>query len=317
MKAMVTGAAGFIGSHLVERLLQQGDMVVAVDSLTDYYDLDQKRSNLAGYQAQESVDVVLQDLADPSVLDRVAEVDVVFHLAGQPGVRLSWDRNFATYVERNIDRTQQLLEAARLAGLARLVYASSSSVYGNQPVYPVDEDAVPHPFSPYGVTKLAAEHMCSLYAQNYGLSTVALRFFTVYGPRQRPDMAFSKFIRATLDGRPITVTGDGSAIRDFTYVADIVSALVAAGSADVAPGRVYNTCGTESVNVNDTIRVIGEAVGVEPAVVRGPVVPGDVQRTGGVSDLARAELGWTAEVDLATGIAQQVAWERDRLDSPS
>ena len=169
MRAMVTGAAGFIGSHLVERLLRQGDTVVAVDNLTDYYDVDQKRANLAGYESDAGVDVVLEDLADASVLDRVGGVDVVFHLAGQPGVRLSWDRNFVTYVERNIDRTQQLLEAARAAGLPRLVYASSSSVYGNQPSYPVDEEAVPHPFSPYGVTKLAAEHMCSLYAQNYGV----------------------------------------------------------------------------------------------------------------------------------------------------
>ncbi len=312
MKALVTGAAGFIGSHLVERLLQRGDAVVAVDNLTDYYDVDQKQHNLAAYEGANAAETVLEDLAEPTVLDRVAEVDVVYHLAGQPGVRLSWDRNFATYVERNINRTQQLLEAARTAGLARLVYASSSSVYGNQPSYPVDEEAVPHPFSPYGVTKLAAEHMCSLYAQNYGLSTVSLRFFTVYGPRQRPDMAFSKFIRATLAGRPIKVTGDGSAVRDFTYVGDIVSALVAAGQADVAPGRVYNTCGTESVTVNDTIRLIGETVGTEPAVERGPTVPGDVQRTGGISTLAEAELGWTAEVELASGLAQQVAWERAR-----
>jgi UDP-glucuronate 4-epimerase len=315
MKAMVTGAAGFIGSHLVERLLQQGDAVVAVDNLTDYYDVDQKRANLGGYQNDPAVEVVVEDLAERSVLDRVEEVDVVFHLAGQPGVRLSWDRNFTTYVERNIDRTQQLLEAARSAGLARLVYASSSSVYGNQPSYPVDENAVPRPFSPYGVTKLAAEHMCSLYAQNYGLSTVSLRFFTVYGPRQRPDMAFSKFIRATLTGQPIKVTGDGTAIRDFTYVGDIVSALVAAGRADVAPGRVYNTCGTESVNVNETIGLIGDAVGSEPAVERGPNVPGDVQRTGGVSTLAETELGWSAEVDLASGLEQQVAWERARQGS--
>ena len=312
MKALVTGAAGFIGSHLVERLLQRGDTVLAVDNLTDYYDVDQKRLNLAAYEGDDAVETVLEDLAEPTVLDRVADADVVYHLAGQPGVRLSWDRNFATYVERNIDRTQQLLEAARIAGLARLVYASSSSVYGNQPSYPVDEEAVPHPFSPYGVTKLAAEHMCSLYAQNYGLSTVSLRFFTVYGPRQRPDMAFSKFIRATLAGQPIKVTGDGSAVRDFTYVGDIVSALVAAGQADVAPGRVYNTCGTESVTVNDTIRLIGEAVGTELAVERGPTVPGDVQRTGGISTLAEAELGWNAEVDLASGLAHQVAWERAR-----
>lgn len=312
MKVMVTGAAGFIGSHLVERLLQRGDGVVAVDSLTDYYDVDQKRSNLSSYEDLKGAEVVIEDVGSPAVLDRVTEADVVFHLAGQPGVRLSWDRQFATYVERNIDRTQRLLEAARSSGLPRLVYASSSSVYGNQPTYPVDESAVPDPFSPYGVTKLAAEHMCSLYAQNYGLSTVSLRFFTVYGPRQRPDMAFSKFIRATLAGRPIKVTGDGSAVRDFTYVGDIVSALVAAGSADVAPGRVYNTCGTESVTVNDTIRLIGEVVGAEPVVERGPTVPGDVQRTGGVSSLAETELGWRAEVALTAGLAEQVAWERSR-----
>jgi len=162
------------------------------------------------------------------------------------------------------------------------------------------------------VTKLAAEQLCSLYAHNYGLSTVSLRFFTVYGPRQRPDMAFSKFIRSALAGQALTVTGDGSAIRDFTYVGDIVEALVAAGAADVAPGSLYNTCGRESITVNGTIEVISEALGSEVRVERADRVPGDVQQTGGSSTLAEQELGWQARTSLREGIAAQVAWERER-----
>ncbi|MFT4084124.1 MAG: NAD-dependent epimerase/dehydratase family protein [Nocardioides sp.] len=312
VKSLVTGAAGFIASHLVESLLDAGEEVVAVDSLTDYYDVAQKRANLAGFGARRGVEVVTADVADPAVLDRVAQADVVYHLAGQPGVRLSWDRNFGAYVERNVDRTQQLLEAARSARVPRLVYASSSSVYGNQPSYPVDERALPAPFSPYGVTKLAAEHLCGLYAQNYGLGTVSLRFFTVYGPRQRPDMAFSRFIRSALAGRPLTITGDGTAIRDFTYVGDIVEALRAAGRADVAPGAVYNTCGTESIDVNGAIGLIAHHLGFTPAVERCGAVPGDVRRTGGSARLAEQDLGWTAEMTLAEGIGEQVAWERAR-----
>lgn len=313
MRAMVTGAAGFIGSHLCERLLAEGSEVVAVDSVTDYYDEAQKRDNLSALDKDSSCELLLEDGASPTCLSRLADVDVVFHLAGQPGVRLSWDQNFATYVERNIMLTQQLLERARAVTLPRFVYASSSSVYGNQPSYPVDELAVPRPYSPYGVTKLAAEHLCSLYAHNYGLSTVSLRFFTVYGPRQRPDMAFSKFIRNALKDQPVTITGDGSAIRDFTYVSDIVDALLLSARAEVAAGSVYNTCGRESINVSGTIEVLSEVLGRQVETDHVDPVPGDVQQTGGTSTLAERELGWEARTSLREGLEAQVEWERARL----
>lgn len=312
MRALVTGAAGFIGSTLTEELLARGDEVTAVDVFTDYYDLAQKEANVAAYAGASGCELLRADLTSPEVLDRLGEVDVVYHLAGQPGVRLSWDANFSVYVQQNVTATQILLEAVKSAGVPRFVYASSSSAYGNQPSYPVSESAVPQPFSPYGVTKLAGEHLCHLYATNYGTPTVALRYFTVYGPRQRPDMAFSKFIRNGLRGDPVRITGDGTAIRDFTFVGDIVAATLAAGTADVAPGSLYNACGSESVTVNQAVDLISGALGFELDVERTSVVPGDVLRTGGVAGLAERELGWTARTTIADGIAQQVAWERAR-----
>ncbi len=312
MKCLVTGAAGFIGSTLTEELLARGEEVIAVDVLTDYYDIAQKEANLASYAGTSGCEFLRADLTSREVLDRLGEVDVVYHLAGQPGVRLSWDSYFAVYVQQNVTATQALLEAVKAAGVPRLVYASSSSAYGNQPSYPVEETAVPQPFSPYGVTKLAGEHLCHLYATNYGTSTVALRYFTVYGPRQRPDMAFSKFIRNGLRGEPIRITGDGTAVRDFTFVGDIVAATMAAGCADVAPGSLYNACGKESATVNEAVDLISGALGFDLEVERTGVAAGDVTQTGGVSELAERELGWTAQTSLADGITQQVAWERSR-----
>ncbi len=309
MKCLVTGAAGFIGSHLVDNLLQQGHDVLGVDRLTDYYDVDQKRSNLAAASAHDNFELLESDVSAPEALARLDSTDVVYHLAGQPGVRFSWERDFHVYLECNVAATQALLEAACHASVRRIVYASSSSVYGNQAVYPCDESVRPQPYSPYGVTKLAAEHLCSLYAANYGTPTVSLRYFSVYGPRQRPDMAFSRFIRTGLAGGRLTVTGDGTQVRDFTYVDDVVAATAAAGVREVAPGTVLNVAGGQSVTVHEVIAIIERALGHELDVQYVPDVAGDVTRTGGAGWLAEDVLGWVPAVTVGEGLPRQVEWE--------
>jgi UDP-glucuronate 4-epimerase len=308
MKALVTGAAGFIGSTLVERLLDDGDEVVGVDCFTDYYDPIVKRRNIE--RASESDRYVMRDLdlrtADIEPL--LQDVDVVFHQAGQPGVRLSWNHGFAMYDTCNVLATQRLLEAARLTGVQRVVYASSSSVYGNADHYPVTENMLPRPHSPYGVTKLAAEHLCGLYAANYDLSVVSLRYFTVFGPRQRPDMAIHRLIEAALDDRPFPLFGDGSHVRDFTFVGDIVDANIRAGRAEIAAGTVLNVCAGGSTRMSELIDAVGAAVGRPVRIDQLPEQPGDVFRTGGDSTIASSLLGWRPTTSLQEGIALQVAW---------
>jgi nucleoside-diphosphate-sugar epimerase len=310
MKALVTGAAGFIGSTLVERLLDDGDEVVGVDCFTEYYDTAVKRRNIE--RASESDGYVMLDLdlrtADLEALLR--DVDVVFHQAGQPGVRLSWNLGFQEYDTCNVLATQRLLEAARRTGVERVVYASSSSVYGNAAHYPVTEDMLPAPHSPYGVTKLAAEHLCGLYAANYDLSVVSLRYFTVYGPRQRPDMAIHRLIEAALNDEPFPLYGDGSHVRDFTFVADVVDANVRAGRADVPAGSVVNVCAGGSIRMSELIDAVGDAVGSPVRIDPLPEQPGDVRRTGGDSSRAEALLGWSPTHTLDEGIRMQTAWHR-------
>jgi len=309
---LVTGAAGFIGSQLVEALLAEGHEVVGVDSFTPYYDRAAKGANLAAARAHERFRFVEADLRDAELDGLVDGVEVVFHQAAQPGVRLSWSDGFATYDACNVLATQRLLEAARTAGVGRFVYASSSSVYGNADRYPVLETDLPRPHSPYGVTKLAGEHLCGLYAANHGLATVALRYFTVYGPRQRPDMAFHRLVESALDGQPFPLYGDGSHVRDFTFVGDVVRANVLAGTADVEPGTVVNVCAGGSTAMRDVIEAVGDAVGAPVPVDRHPEQPGDVQRTGGSGEAAHRLLGWAPQTTLADGIAAQVAWHRGR-----
>ena len=312
MKCVVTGAAGFIGSHVAERLVSEGHDVTGVDAFTDYYDVSVKQRNLAKLRDEPRFTFVESDVMSDQGLRSLEGAEVVFHLAGQPGVRPSWESQFRTYVERNVLVTQAILEAARMSGVGRIVYASSSSVYGNQPAYPCTESVKVQPFSPYGVTKLAGEHLCQLYSENYGLATVALRYFTVYGPRQRPDMAFSKFIRAALAGQPVTVTGDGLQVRDFTYVGDVVAATVAAGSAAVDSGTVLNISGGDSVTVLEVLDMLADAAEVDLRITQTPAVPGDVLRTGGSNDAARAVLGWTPRVGVKEGLRHQVEWEMAR-----
>jgi UDP-glucuronate 4-epimerase len=312
MRAVVTGAAGFIGSTLTDALLARGDAVLGVDCFTPYYERTDKEANLAGAQQLERFELAEVDLRHAPIEPLVDGADVVFHQAAQPGVRLSWSDGFADYDGHNVLATQRLLEAAKQVGVPRLVYASSSSVYGNAASYPTTEDDLPRPHSPYGVTKLAAEHLCNLYAANWGVSTVSLRYFTVYGPRQRPDMAMHRLLRATLAGQPFPLYGDGSAVRDFTFVGDVVNANLAAADADSAPGTVVNVAGGSSITMRELFDLVSTVVGATPLIDEQPAQPGDVARTGGTIDRAMAVLGWTPRTDLRTGLAAQADWHRAR-----
>ena len=311
MKALVTGAAGFVGSHTCEALLQLGHEVRGVDSLTDYYDPVLKNENVRLLDSWDAFEFVRADLSDADLSPLLDGVDVVFHLAAQPGVRGSWQAGFAVYVQANVMVTQRLLEASRQHPVRRFVYASSSSVYGRAERYPTTEEAGTRPHSPYGVTKLAAEHLCTLYAHNWGVPTVSLRYFTVYGPRQRPDMAMNRFIAAALDDREIPVFGDGEQVRDFTFVQDVVAAnLAAAQTADLAPGTVVNVAGGGSITVNGLVDLLQSLVGRPVRTVREPPQAGDVQQTGGSVELAARLLGWQPRVAVPQGLAQQLAWQR-------
>jgi nucleoside-diphosphate-sugar epimerase len=313
VRALVTGAAGFVGSHLVEALLARGDTVVGVDCFTSYYDRSTKEANLSTALAHERFELVEADLRTCDVEALLGDVDAVYHQAAQAGVRLSWSDGFADYVGHNVLATQRLLEAVqRVRPGARVVYASSSSVYGNQERYPTRETDLPKPFSPYGVTKLAAEHLCGLYAENWGVHTVSLRYFTVFGPRQRPDMSIHRLCQAAVDGSPFPRYGDGTQIREFTYVSDIVAGNLAAADRDVAPGTAVNLAGGAEITLNDLIALVGDVAGAPVAVDPGPKQAGDSFRNGGAIDRAHELLGWSPRVSLRDGIATQVAWHRSR-----
>jgi UDP-glucose 4-epimerase len=307
VKALVTGAAGFIGSHLTAGLLDRGLRVVGIDCFTDYYPRSFKESNLAvnagkpGFEFVEST-IAAADL--PALLDDVAQV---FHLAAQAGVRKSWGRDFQTYTENNVDASQQLLEACVGRPIEKFVYASSSSLYGDAERIPVAEDALPRPMSPYGVTKLAAEHLCHLYWANHRVPTTSVRYFTVYGPRQRPDMAFHRFIRAALTHQPITLYGDGEQTRDFTFVSDAVAATMAAGDRGV-PGRAYNIGGGSRVSINHVLEIIERLVGHPLNVAREGTQKGDVRDTYADTSLARADLGFSPQVSLEQGLEAEYRW---------
>lgn len=310
MRVLVTGAAGFIGSHLVSQLLADGDEVVGVDSLTDYYDVGLKRANLER-NATSSFVFHEADLNDPAVGRLLDGVDGVVHLAGQPGVRLSWGDDFSTYVECNVSATQRLLEACSgHDSIKSFVYASSSSVYGDAETFPTTERALPAPRSPYGVTKLAAEHLCGVYAANFGVPTVSLRYFTVFGPRQRPDMAFTRFCLAAANGSQIEIFGDGEQVRDFTYVEDVVAANIVALRNSVAPGSIYNVAGGTSVSVNEVLATLSELSGRRLDLRYTGAVAGDARRTGGDTTLIADRYGWRPEVDLLSGLSAQLEWAR-------
>lgn len=314
MRALVTGVAGFIGSHLAERLAHDGWDVCGIDSFTSYYDPTIKRSNIRGLLTHPRFVMLERDLSNCALEDLLEGVDVVFHQAGQPGVRLSWADQFAVYNELNVNVTQRLLEAVRHSSIGRLVFASSSSVYGDAQHYPTSEDDALAPNSPYGVTKLSAEFLCRTYARNFGVPVVALRYFTVYGPRQRPDMATHRMIEAARHRSPFTVFGDGTQIRDFTFVDDVVEANVAAALATVQSGTVLNIAGGGQTSVREVIDTVGEFVGAPVPVVTAAAAAGDVQRTGGDTRRATELLGWRPRVTIHDGIARQVEWHMASLD---
>jgi nucleoside-diphosphate-sugar epimerase len=316
-RTLVTGVAGFIGSTLADRLLDDGHEVVGVDSFEDYYPRPMKTANLAHAATNPGFTLIEGNLLDlgapeagygcaPRVRDALARSDYVFHLAAQAGVRASWGRSFRTYVENNVLATQLLLEECKSADVKRLIYASSSSVYGDSAQLPLREDGPCRPHSPYGVTKLAGEHLCGLYWRNFEVPTVSLRFFTVYGPRQRPDMGFHRFIRAQLDGGEITVLGDGAQTRDFTYVDDIVNGLVAATQAQ--SGLVMNLGGGSRVSLMDALRTLEEATGMPVKTRMQPPEAGDVRHTWADVSLARENLSFAPKTSLKTGLRREYEW---------
>jgi nucleoside-diphosphate-sugar epimerase len=307
MKALVTGVAGFIGSHLAAALLDKGASVIGVDCFTNYYARALKERNLEENKLREGfrfAETTIQDADLPALLDGVTHV---FHLAAQAGVRKSWGRDFEIYTTNNIQASQILLEACVGRPLTRFVYASSSSVYGDRAVIPMREDALPQPVSPYGVTKLAAEQLCYLYHVNYGVPTTSMRYFTVYGPRQRPDMAFNRFIRAAQGDEPITLYGDGEQTRDFTFVSDAVAATMAAGERGV-PGRAYNIGGGSRVSMNDVLKIIERVAGHPLEVTREDAQKGDMRDTYADTSLARRDLGFSPKVPLEEGIQAEYRW---------
>jgi len=306
--ALVTGAAGFIGSTLADRLLADGVRVTGVDAFTDYYDVGLKRRNIEGALAHRGFELLELDLGTAD-LARLPEVDVVFHNAAQPGVRASWGREFAAYTHHNVLSTQRLLERYKKSKLERFVYASSSSIYGDAESYPTSEAMLPRPFSPYGVTKLAGEHLVLLYGRNFGIPVAALRYFTVYGPRQRPDMAFHRFCRAMLAGEPITVYGDGHQSRDFTFVSDAVEANVRAWKR-AAPQGVYNVGGGSQVEVLEAISLLEKSLGRKARVNLEPRPAGDPLRTRADAARLAADLGYATAVGIADGLAAEAEWAR-------
>jgi UDP-glucose 4-epimerase len=314
---LVTGCAGFVGSHLTEALLADGHDVVGVDCFSDNYPVAEKLENLACVRAHALFELHSVDLASADVARLVDGCDVVYHLAAEPGVRTSWGRRFDRFVHNNVEATQRLLEALHECDGTRLVHASSSSVYGESEQLPTREDAPPRPLSPYGVTKLAGEQLCRVYHVNHGVDTVALRFFTVYGPRQRPDMAFRRFCEAAARGGRIDLFGDGRQSRDFTYVGDVVDAIRAAATAPDAGGRAFNIGGGSPVSVNAALEELASIAGRPLDVRRQGRESGDVLHTAADTSRAREELGFAPATTLAEGLRAEYEWvlarrEQDR-----
>jgi len=307
MNALVTGVAGFIGSTLAGRLLDQGARVTGIDCFTDYYPRPVKEANLAALLGRPEFQFVESAIQNADLARMLSDATHVFHLAAQAGVRMSWGRDFGVYTTNNIEATQVLLEACVGTKIERLVYASSSSVYGDDTPLPMRETAVPAPLSPYGVTKLAAEHLCGLYHANHGVPCVSLRYFTVYGPRQRPDMAFHRFLRAAITSQPITLYGDGEQTRDFTFVADAAAATVNAATLGV-PGRVYNIGGGSRVSVNQVLDVVGRLAGRRLDVRREGAQKGDMRDTYADTGRARTDLGFAPSVTIGEGLAAEYEW---------
>jgi len=308
MRALVTGCAGFIGSHLTEALLEDGDTVLGIDCFNDNYARPEKLRNLERALGWDGFEFVPIDLSRGELGDEVAACDVVFHLAAEPGVRASWGSRFDSYLRNNVLATQHLLEAAKAWPEKRFVFASSSSIYGQAEKLPTRESDTPQPFSPYGTTKLAAEHLCQLYHRNYGVQTVILRYFSVFGPRQRPDMAFTIFSRAAVHGGTVAVFGDGRQTRDFTYVGDIVTATREAVRAPGAVGGVYNIGGGSRMSLSHALSLIQQFAERPLEITHLPPQEGDVRDTGADTARAEADLGYQPQTDFEAGLRAQFDW---------
>lgn len=308
MKVLITGAAGFVGSHLVELALEKGYDVVGVDCFTPSYDPSFKERNVSPLLHRKGFALVRADLSEIDLTPLLDGVDAVFHLSAQAAVRTSWGPQFVNYTKHNITVTQRLLEAAKGRNLRRFVYASSSSVYGEPGIYPLTEDLACRPISPYGVTKLAAEHLCMLYQKSYGVPCVALRYFTVYGPRQRPDMAFHKLIRSALKGETFALYGDGRQTRDFTFVSDAVGATHAALEAPA--GEVINVGGGSRVTMLDVLDTLRSVLGRPVIMKEEPLQKGDVRHTWADLSRARQHLAYEPRVRLADGLRAEADWLR-------
>ena len=312
MRVVVTGAAGFIGSHLCERLLSDGHSVVGIDSFSDYYARGLKEQNLETSRANPNFTLLEADLVAADLQLVLEGAAVVFHLAGQEGARPSWGDHFDRYVHDNIVATQKLLEALRESPIQRLVFASSESVYGDAVRFPTKETALPLPVSPFGMTKLAAEHLAFVYMRNFGIPVTSLRYFTVYGPRQRPDMAFFRFIEALVANEEIEIFGDGEQTREFTYVSDAIDGTLKAASADVA-GQIINLGGGSRVSVNKVLDTLEDVSQAKARRLYRPPAPGDLRHTGASINIARERLGWEPRVSLREGLTKQWRWFRDDL----
>jgi len=305
MIALVTGCAGFIGSNLTDRLLAQGYEVIGIDCFTDYYPPEIKMSNIYNAMKNDNFELVKDDILN---MKEFPEVECVFHLAAQPGVRASWGKSFDVYTRNNIEATQRLLEFYKETKIEKFVYSSSSSVYGDVDL-PMREGSVTRPVSPYGVTKLAAENLTYLYWKNYGIPTISLRYFTVYGPRQRPDMAIYKFVRAILRGEELMVYGDGTQMRDFTYISDVVEAnLLAAGKK--VEGSIFNIGGGSEISVNGLIEKISENTGKDAKIRYVDKQKGDAGFTRADVSKAKDALSWTPKVGLDKGLAEYIEGEK-------
>lgn len=307
--SIVTGVGGFIGSHLAEALLNQGKQVIGVDQFNDYYDPTLKRQNISGFENHPSFKLIEGDIQSLDWAALLTDAEVVYHQAAQAGVRASWGAGFRAYTERNINATQMMLEAAKDAkNLKRFVFASTSSVYGNAETLPTYETICPQPVSPYGITKLAAERLCGLYQQNFGVPFTALRYFTVYGPRQRPDMAFHKFFKAVLEDQPISIYGDGQQTRDFTFVSDAVAANLAAATAPDAVGEIFNIGGGSRVVLTEVLDTMEKIVGRPIRRNHIEAAMGDARHTAADVSKAKQILGYQPKVSLAEGLRQEWEW---------
>jgi nucleoside-diphosphate-sugar epimerase len=314
-RVVVTGAAGFIGSHLCERLLADGHEVAGIDSFSEYYDRSLKEQNLEPSRSNPSFSFHELDLVEDDLREAMDGAQVVFHLAGQPDVRPTWGSDFDRYVRDNLLATQRLLEHVREYPVRRLVYAGSSSVYGDAEMFPTRENALPRPLSPYGLTKLAAEHLVHIYLRSFGVPAVSLRYFTVYGPRQRPDMALARFMQALSDGREIEVFGDGEQTREFTYISDAVDGTVKAASVE-AVGCVFNLGGGSRVTINRVLATLEDISRIKVYRHNLPAATGDHRHSGASINLAREKLGWEPRVSLREGLTRQWRWFRETRTRP-